>query len=91
MQVVDIPGLGALDIKKEDILKEMKRVTKCINFTFLYCFSVSPSNTLTETNKTFITNLHHAFGREVWSKCVLLFTFSDHAWLDFEDSPDQYV
>ena len=86
MQVVDTPGLG-----DQDVLDEMKTITKGINFILLYCFSVSPSNSLTEMDKTIITNLQHAFGREVWSKCVLLFTFSDQACLEFEDSPDEYI
>ena len=91
MQVIDTPGLGALDIPKEDILKEMKRITKGINFTLLYCFSVSPNTALAEVDKTIITNLHHTLGGEVWNKCVLLFTFSDHAFLEFDDSPDEYI
>ena len=91
MQVIDTPGLGALDISKEEILREMKRITKGINFTLLYCFTVSPNTALTEVDKTIITNLHRTLGKEVWSKCVLLFTFSDHAFLEFEESPAEYI
>ena len=91
MQVIDTPGLGALDIPKEEILKDMKRVTDGVNFILLYCFSVSPNNSLIEMDKTIITNLHQALGEEVWSKCVLLLTFSDHAWMEFEDCPAEYV
>ena len=90
MQVIDTPGLGALDISKQEVLDEMKRITKGVNFTLLYCFSVSPSNSLLEIDKTIITNLQHAFGREVWKRCLLLFTFSDHAHLELED-PAEYV
>ena len=90
MQVIDTPGLGALDISKDEILKDMKTVSKGVNFTLLYCFSVSPNTSLTEIDKTIVANLHQALGGEVWSKCVLLFTFSDHAYLEFEDSPDEY-
>ena len=91
MQVIDTPGLGSLDISKTEILTEMKRITKGINFTLLYCFSVSPNTALTEVDKTIITNLHRTLGKEVWSKCVLLFTFSDHAYLEFEESPAEYI
>ena len=91
MQVIDTPGLGALDIPKEEILKDMKRVTKGVSFTLLYCFSVSSNTALTENDKTIITNLHHALGGQMWSKCVLLFTFSDHAYLEFEDCPAEYI
>jgi len=73
LQVIDTPGLGAVDIRKDKILKEMKKVTKGVSFTLVYCFSVAPNTILTETDQTIITNLHRAFGKEVWSKCVLLF------------------
>ena len=90
LQVIDTPGLGALDIHKEDIVKDLKKVTKDINYTLIYCFSVSPNTALTETDKAIIENLHLALGKDIWSKCVLLFTFSDHARLEFEDSLEEY-
>ena len=91
MQVIDTPGLGAVDISRAEILTKMKTITNDINFTLLYCFSVSPSTTLTEIDKTIITNLHDTLGREVWSKCVLLFTFSDQAYLEHKQFPAQYI
>ena len=91
VQVIDTPGLGALGMSKQEILDEMKRVTKGVNFTLLYCFSVTTSNSVTEIDKSIVTNLQHVFGIEEWKKCVLLFTFSDHAYSEFEDSPAEYV
>ena len=91
MQVIDTPGLGAVDIPQEKILTEMKRITEGNNFILLYCFSVSPSTTLTEVDKTIITNLHRTLGGEVWSKFVLLFTFSDQAYLEYEHSRAEYI
>ena len=91
MRVIDTPGLGALDISKQEVLDEMKRVTRGVTFTLLYCHSVSLNASHPEIDKTIITNLHHAFGAEVWSKCLLLFTFSDHAYLVFKNSPDEYI
>ena len=90
MQVIDTPGLGALDISKYEILKDMKTVLKGVNFILLYCFSVSPSNSLTEIDKTIVANLYQALGEKMRSKCVLLFTFSDHVYWELEDSPDKY-
>jgi len=46
VQVVDTPGLGSLDIPKEDILKEMKRIAQGIDFTLVYCFSVTRPSSL---------------------------------------------
>jgi len=91
MQVIDTPGLGALDIPKEKILEEIKTATKGVKFTLLYCFSVGPNTILTETDKNIMTHLTHAFGEEVWSNCVLLLTFSDNALLEFKNSPAKYV
>ena len=31
----------------------------------LYCFSMSPNTSLSEIDKTIVTNLHHAFEGEV--------------------------
>ena len=85
LQVIDTPGLGAIDIPKEDIIRDMQKVTNGIDYTLVYCFSVSPANALTETDKAIIENLHLALGKNVWEKCVLLFTFSDHAYAEFDN------
>ena len=90
MQVIDTPGMGALDISRQEVLDKMKRITKGVSFALLYCFAVSPSSSLTETDKTIISNLQHAFGRNVWEKCVLLFTFSDEAY-SRSMNPAEYV
>ena len=91
MQVIDTPGLGALDIPKEDIMKEMKKITSGKEYTLLYCYSVAPNTALTETDKAIIFNLHLALGKEIWKKCVLLFTFSDYAAFEFDDDTDSYI
>ena len=91
LQVIDTPGIGALDIPKKNIFEDMKRVTKGKNYILIYCFSVSPTNALTETDKAIIKDLHHALGKDVWRKCVLLFTFSDHALSEFEKSSEKYI
>ena len=36
------------------------------------------------TDKTIIKNLNLALVKKVWEKCVLLFTFSDHAYEEFD-------
>ena len=92
MQVIDVPGLSAADIPRQEVLNDIKRVTKGVNVTtLLYCQSVSPYNILLDIDKTIITDLHHFLGAEVWSKCLLLFTFSDYAYMEFKDTPNVYV
>ena len=91
LQVIDTPGLGATDIKKEDIVKDMKKITQGVDYTLMYCFSVSPNTIILETDKAIVKNLYLSLGKDVWNKCVLLFTFSDHAYLEFEDSKEEYI
>ena len=89
MQIINTPGLRTLDIA--EIQRDLKELIRKGNSTLLCCFSMSPYTSLSEIDVTIITSLYHAFGREVWSKCVLLFTFSDDTYLEFEDSPAEYV
>ncbi len=91
LRIIDTPGLGAIDIKKEIIAKDMERAIKGENYTLLYCFSVSPTNNITDTDEIILKNLHKSLGKEVWNKCILLFTFSDHAVEEFEDSQEGYI
>ena len=91
LRVIDTPGLGAVDIKKETILKDIKNATEGENYTLLYCFSVSPNTNITDTDRVILENLQQSLGKEVWNKCVLLLTFSDHAVEEFEDSREGYI
>jgi len=88
LQVIDTPGLGALDIPKEEIVADMKKNVTSNKFTLLYCFSVAQNNIVSETDKAIIKNLHAALGSGIWSKCVILFTFSDYARTEFENAEE---
>ena len=90
-EVIDTPGLGGLDIPMRDILEDMKRVTNGKDFILIYCFAVDPNVTLTSVDHTIIQSFNHAWGTDVWRKCVLLFTFSDLALRYFEGSSEQYI
>ena len=91
LRVIDTPGLGATDITKETILKDIQKVVSGEDYTLMYCLSVAPNTILLETDKVIIENLHHTLGKEVWSKCVLLLTFSDYARDEFDDSEENYI
>lgn len=91
LRVIDTPGLGATDIKKETILSDMKKITEGEDYTLMYCFSVAPNTIILETDKAIVENLQQSLGKKVWSKCVLLFTFSDYAYDEFEDSQEDYI
>ena len=89
LKIIDTPGLGALDIKREEIAIVMGETIKSKDYTLIYCLSVSPSSRLTEEDKTIVSNLNEFLSKDVWQKCVILFTFSDTAWRDeFADNDD---
>ncbi len=92
LTVVDTPGLGALDIKKEVVTNEIAEVLNGRPYTLLYCLSVSPDCRLTELDETIARNLQATLGEEVWDRCVLLLTFSDTARSadDFKLKPGPY-
>ena len=77
VNVIDTPGLGALDVKKEDVLAEMKKLNISRDFTLLYCISVAPNSCLTEVDQTIIKNIQSIFGKWIWNRCILLMTSSD--------------
>ena len=79
LNIIDTPGLGALDIKKEDIMLEISKLKISKQFILLYCISVAPNSSLTETDCTILKNIQSIFGKWVWNRCVLLLTFSDIA------------
>lgn len=90
LQVIDTPGMGALDITKESIKRDIQKVIKGFSFTLLYCFNVGPTGALSEDDRNIIRILMSAFGKEIWRKCVILFTFSDHMLQSLE-LPAEYI
>ena len=80
LKIIDTPGLGALDINREEIAIVIGETIKSKDYILIYCLSVSASSRLTEEDKTIVSNLNEFLGKEVWQKCVILFTFSDTAW-----------
>ena len=75
--VVDTPGLGATDIKFAKIKKELLAAIGGLNFVLVYCYSVSPSNPQSVADVYVVKNLQRVLGKDMWKKCVVLFTFSD--------------
>ena len=75
--VVDTPGLGATDIKLAKVKQELLAAIGGLNFVLVYCYSVSPSNPQSLTDVYVVKNLQRVLGKDMWKKCVVLFTFSD--------------
>ena len=89
LQIIDTPGLAA-NIPNEVIIKELQDCVAGKEYTLLYCFSVASGNVVQEIDKVIMRNLYRSLGKEVWSKCIILLTFSDHAQSKFDES-EQYV
>ena len=75
--VVDTPGFASLDIPLARVKKDIRDAIGGLDFVLLYCHSVSPGIALANDDKVVVKNLQKVFGKDIWKKCVVLFTFSD--------------
>lgn len=75
--VVDTPGLGAVDKHIDEVKKEFESIVGELSYTLVYCHSVGPCSAITEMDGKVLRNLQNMLGKNVWQKCVILFTFSD--------------
>ena len=82
INVFDTPGLEAEDIDTKTVLNQLAEEIKGLDYILLYCLSVSSCSSVNKLDNAIVTALHNALGKEVWGKCVILFTFSDHARLE---------
>ena len=74
--VVDTPGLGSVDIPFSKVKKDIRDAIGGLDFMLLYCHSVSPGNALAN-DMLVVKNLQKVLGKDIWKKCVVLFTCSD--------------
>ncbi len=87
IRAIDTPGLGKRFRDDNFIMKDVKKSLKKADFTLVYCLSVSPNSAINVQDKHIIETLHRHLGYGIWSKCVLLLTFSDVARRElFSDS-----
>ena len=84
IHLVDTPGLLVGDEmvdKKERLtntLEVMKKKLKILDFDLLvYCISVHPASTFIEENEEIMKCLHDIHGKDIWKRCVVVFTFSN--------------
>ena len=77
--VIDTPGLGQYSESDQRIMEEVRKELKQFDFTVVYCLSVSPDSSLGDQDRAIVKLLHWHLGYSIWSKCVLLLTFSDTA------------
>jgi len=91
LHIMDTSGLGARDMRNKDVLSQMAEDLRGLDYTLLYCLSVSPSSSVTELDKSIVAGLIKTFGIDIWDKCVLLLTFSDYARVKFNSQLQQYI
>jgi len=77
MVVIDTPGLGEDSKMDKKIMEEIRTELKRNDFTLVYCLSISPDSALGQQDRSIVELLHWHLGYSIWSKCVLLLTFSD--------------
>ena len=47
---------------------------------FIYCLSIDPDVKFNYANPSIMWALQEVFGKNVWKKCILAFTFSNKIW-----------
>ena len=75
--IVDTPGFGATDLTTSKVKQELRDSIGGLNFVLVYCYSVSPSSAHSVADEYVVKNLQDVLGKDIWEKCVVLFTFSD--------------
>jgi len=83
LNVIDTPGLGAVDIPREEILSDIKKLKITKEFILVYCISVAPNSCVQDTDRTIFKNIQSIFGKWVWNRCILVLTSSDNARMEF--------
>ena len=80
IHIVDTPGLKT---HKKDKRKQLKAAS-CHEDAkradlILFCVPVGPSSKFDICNPEIMESLHYTYGRGIWSYCIIVFTFSNHA------------
>ena len=75
--IVDTPGFGATDLTTSEVKQELRDSIGGLNFVLVYCYSVSPCSPHSVADENVVKNLQDVLGKDIWEKCVVLFTFSD--------------
>ena len=75
--VVDTPGLGSVDVPLAKVRTELQKTIGGLKYVLIYCYSVAPSSSLSTTDELVVKNLQKVLGKDIWKRCVVLFTFSD--------------
>ena len=90
INIIDTVGLQGGRSRCRASLKKMAKYIKGQGNVDLlvYCISVSPSSKFEEAEPAIIESLHDAFGRDIWKKCIIVFTFSNLILDRIRKNPD---
>ena len=75
--IVDTPGFGSTDLNLAKVRKDFLDSIGTLSYVLVYCFSVSPGNTLSVADEYVVKRMVEVMGKDIWKKCVILLTFSD--------------
>ena len=87
VKVVDTVGLQ--QETREERRRELKILADYVKDhevdCLIYCLPVSTSSKFSDRNPNAIESLHAVFGRKIWEKCIIVFTFSNQVWSWIDD------
>ena len=85
IKVHEVPGLGGTNIKKSETVTVLKGVSKETHI-LLYNVSLHPSAKIDRTDVENIKLLTAVYGRQIWSRAVLVLTFANQRSSKNEDT-----
>ena len=72
---IDTPGIVTTSKKEEKTLQEAFKHSKAD--LLIYCVPVDPSSKFIDRNPEIIKSFQDKLGKEIWKKCIIVFTFSN--------------
>ena len=79
IDVIDTPGFDSLDIEESVILLDLEEKSKGKADLLLYCASLQPTGKIGITDRRIVNTLTQAFGKQIWTRTVLVLTFANEA------------
>ena len=80
LHIVDTIGLAQDKKKKKQQLKNLSTYTENKADLVLFCIPVGPNTRFENNNPKLMRALQQCYGQNIWRHCLVVFTFSNHAW-----------
>ena len=77
VRIIDTPGLAAMDVDEAKVIARLQEESGGKADMLLYCVSLLPDSIIDEQDEKIIKILNVAFGSDIWSHAILIFTFAN--------------